>query len=194
MASGGRLFVISSPSGCGKTTVIRELLKRNPEFRGSVSATTRPPRSGEREGADYHFLSETEFDRKIASGEFYEWAVVHGRRYGTLKEQVNASLQKGTRLLLAIDVQGGLRVKEQLPDSVLIFLMPPSMHELENRLRERGTDSAESIRSRLEHAVQEMAVADRYDFRIVNDRLDRTVREIEALIRMKNHKPRGNHV
>ncbi len=177
------MVVLSSPSGGGKTTVIRNLLNRNPDFRGSVSATTRIPRNGEQDGVDYHFMSRGAFKKKIEENAFYEWARVHGNCYGTLKEPVDAVLRKGGILLLALDVQGGLHIKECLPDSVLVFLLPPSMEVLKHRLGQRGTEHPGVIAQRMRYAPAEIAVADRYDYQLINNRLDDTVYEIEQLIR-----------
>lgn len=179
----GRLFVFSSPSGCGKTTVIRNLLERNPDFRYSISATTRPPRREEKNGVHYHFLSVEDFQRKTKSNAFYEWAQVHGNYYGTLKGEVDRGLREGPWLLLDLDVQGGLSIKKQLTDSVLIFLLPPSMKALRQRLAQRGTESPEDVDRRLHAAEKEMLVADRYDFQVVNHYLESTVGELEKWIR-----------
>ena len=175
-------MVLSSPSGGGKTTVIRKLLNRHSELRCSVSATTRSPRNGEQDGVDYHFVSRAVFRKKIQENAFYEWARVHGNCYGTLKEQVDAVLRNGGTLLLALDVQGGLHIKQSIPESVLVFLIPPSMEVLEQRLVQRGTEHPRVIAQRLRDAAAEIKAADRYDYQIINNRLDDTVHEIEQLI------------
>lgn len=178
----GKLYVISSPSGGGKSTVIRMLRKENPELYYSVSATTRPPRTNEKEGTDYYFLNEEEFKRKIASNEFIEWAQVHGYYYGTLKYPIVQCLNAGKKVLLDIDIQGGVQVKKIIPEAILIFLLPPSMKTLETRLRDRGTDSDEIILRRLKIAKDEMKYANRYNFQVINYRLEHTVKEIMAII------------
>lgn len=178
----GRLFVISSPSGGGKSSVIDALRKRHPELAYSVSATTRPPRRGERDGVEYTFLSEEAFEKRIAEGAFLEWAVVHGHRYGTLKEDVYRLLDAGRSVLLDIDVQGGLSIKEADAAAVLIFLLPPSMETLRERLESRGTDSADVVAARLANAAEEMNAADSYDFQVWNRDLDTAVEEVAAII------------
>ena len=183
----GKLYVISSPSGGGKSTVIKMLRKKNPELYYSVSATTRPPRKNEKGGIDYHFLNEEEFHRKIASDEFIEWAEVHGYYYGTLKDPIVQCLNAGKKVLLDIDVQGGIQVKKIIPEAVLIFLLPPSMKTLETRLRDRGTDSDEVISRRLNMAKDEMKYANRYNFQVINYHLEHTVKEIMAIIHNTNN-------
>ena len=174
----GRLIVISGPSGSGKSTLVREVLSRFPErFELSVSATTRAPRAGERDGVDYHFLSLNEFARRREQGEFLECFEVYegGHWYGTLWSQVAPSLQAGKSVVLEIDVQGTLAVLERYPEALTIFVEPGSLDELERRLRRRGTESEQSIERRLAGAKREMAYADRYRYRIVNDDLDAAI-------------------
>jgi len=178
----GRLFVISSPSGGGKSSVIRALRDRNPNLAYSVSATTRPPRPGEKNGTEYHFFPEGEFKRRIAEGAFLEWAVVHGHYYGTLREQVRLLLEEGRDVLLDIDVQGGLAIKESEPEAILVFLLPPSMEALRERLRARGTDSQDVVAARLANAAEEMVSADRYDYQVWNRDLEDAVEEVAAII------------
>jgi len=180
--SKGRLFVISSPSGGGKTTVIKELIKRSSDLYYSVSATTRSPRKGERDGIDYFFLGEETFFQKIEQEAFVEWAKVHGEYYGTLWSQIERCLKEGKRVLLDMDVQGGLNLKKTRSDAVLIFLLPPSMELLEKRLLERGTESHEDLTKRLRTARKEMKIADEYDFQVINDKLEDTVEELRAII------------
>lgn len=155
----------------------------NDHFAYSVSATTRPPRMGEKEGVDYFFWDEETFRRKIQEEAFLECAQVHGYYYGTLKEQIGRYSRNGQWILLDVDVQGGLRLKRTVPGAVLIFLVPPSMKVLENRLRERGTDSEEVIAKRLEIAEEELTMAEQYDFLVFNDSLEETVEELRAIIR-----------
>lgn len=182
MTRQSRLFVISGPSGAGKGTLVAQLRKEHPELGLAVSATTRSPRPGEVDGKDYYFLSEGEFKRRVAAGEFVEWAYVHGHMYGTLVKEVERLLAQGKSLILEIDIQGALNVKKVWPDVVLIFIEPPSLEELERRLRGRGTEDEQSIELRLKNAKHEMTLADDYDVRIVNDTVDRAVRELSDTI------------
>jgi len=186
VASRGRgyLVVISAPSGGGKTTVIRRLLEnREPDFAYSVSATTRLPRPNEQHGRDYYFLSQEEFDGRTRDGRFIEWARVHGNLYGTPKEPIENWMRDGTFVFMDIDVQGGINVKNQYGDrAILIFIKPPSMESLRDRLRERNTDSAEAIKTRLQNAELELQKAKFYDHVVVNYKLDATVAEVRAII------------
>lgn len=159
-----------------------QLRKEHPELGLAVSATTRSPRPGEVDGKDYYFLSEGEFKRRVAAGEFVEWAYVHGHMYGTLVKEVERLLAQGKSLILEIDIQGALNVKKVWPDAVLIFIEPPSLEELERRLRGRGTEDEQSIELRLKNAKHEMTLADDYDVCIVNDTVDRAVRELSDTI------------
>jgi len=171
----GNLFVVSSPSGGGKTTVLGEARKLDPELRYSVSATTRPPRPGEADGEDYFFMSPSEFDARVRSGGFLEWAEVHGHRYGTPAEPVLGWVDAGHRVLLDLDVQGALDVKRLVPRSVLVFLLPPSLAALRERLQRRGTDRPDAVETRLAAAEREISLAERYDYLLFNDRLDDAV-------------------
>lgn len=182
MTRQSRLFVISGPSGAGKGTLVAQLRKEHPELGLAVSATTRSPRPGEVDGKDYYFLSEGEFKRRVAAGEFVEWAYVHGHMYGTLVKEVERLLAQGKSLILEIDIQGALNVKKVWLDAVLIFIEPPSLEELERRLRGRGTEDEQSIELRLKNAKHEMTLADDYDVCIVNDTVDRAVRELSDTI------------
>jgi len=178
-----RLFVISGPSGAGKGTLLAELRKQRPDLGLTVSATTRSPRPGEVDGTSYYFLSDEEFRRRIAAGEFVEWAEVHGHLYGTLVTEVKRLLAKGHSLVLEIDVQGALNVRKVYPDAVLVFIEPPSLQVLEERLRGRGTEDEASIELRLKNARHEMELADQYDVRIVNDTVDRAAQELGSVMR-----------
>jgi guanylate kinase len=182
-AEKGNLFVISSPSGGGKSTVIRGLLKQCPELCYSVSATTRRPRRGERDGVDYFFMTAEEFQSRVRRGDFIEWAEVYGFYYGTLKEQIQACRDENRPVLLDLDVQGGLSVKAGMPEATLVFLLPPSLAVLESRLRKRGTESEEKIQARLAVAGRELELADRYDYQVVNETVSETVRNIYDIIR-----------
>lgn len=183
MGATPRLFVISGPSGAGKGTLLAELRKQRPDLGLTVSATTRSPRPGEVDGTSYYFLSDEEFRRRIAAGEFVEWAEVHGHLYGTLVSEVKRLLAKGHSLVLEIDVQGALNVRKVYPDAVLIFIEPPSLEVLEERLRGRGTEDEASIELRLKNARHEMELADQYDARIVNDTVDRAAQELGSVMR-----------
>jgi guanylate kinase len=181
--SQGLLVVLSAPSGGGKTTLASELIRRFPNARRSISVTTRPPRSTEIPGQDYYFISNQEFDRLIAENALAEWALVHGHRYGTKKSFVQESIARGEVLFLAIDVQGARNIKKAFPQALLIFVSPPDFDILETRLRKRGTETDQEIRTRLENARKEIAQANEFDFQVLNDRLDRASLEIESLIR-----------
>ncbi len=180
----GLLFVISSPSGAGKTSLSKRLLANHPDIMLSVSATTRPPRAGETEGVDYYFLEEAEFKRRAREDYFYEWAKVHGYRYGTPREPVLATLEEGRDVLLDIDWQGAQQLLlERDSDVVSVFILPPSMAELEVRLRKRGLDSEDVIQERLTGAWQEIAHWAEYDYVLVNEDFDRTADDLEGILR-----------
>lgn len=174
--------MISGPSGVGKGTVVRRLLESNPALAFSVSATTRAPRPGEAQGRDYFFVSDDEFDRMSAAGEFLEWAEIYGHRSGTLSAAVEAARSAGRDIVLEVDVQGARAVRERVPDAVLIFLAPPSPLELARRLEARGTESEESLRRRLEAVGEEMRQATWFDHVVVNEGLDQAVSEVASII------------
>jgi guanylate kinase len=177
----GILLVISSPSGAGKTT-LAHLLAEHEKLEFSVSYTTRAPRAGEREGADYKFVTDDEFARMVDRGEFAEWAVVHGHRYGTAVHTVNRALEDGKDYLFDIDYQGGAQIRRQWPEeSVLVFILPPSMAELERRLRRRATDAPEAIDKRLAMATRELEHFSEYDYLVVNDNLETALKELTAI-------------
>lgn len=177
------VVVISGPSGAGKSSFVKALLGRYPrDLVYSVSATTRPRRAHEVEGRDYFFLGRDEFQRRVDAGEFVEHAEVHGELYGTLKSQTEAVLRSGRNVLLDIDVQGGRSVRRIYPDGVYIFVLPPSLTDLEERLRARGTDSEERIKLRLENARREIEIAREYDYAVVNDDLEDATRKVLAII------------
>ncbi len=173
---------MSGPSGAGKSTIVKNLAKLVPRLVVSVSATTRKPRSNEIDGVDYFFLSEQAFREKIEKKEFLEWAKVHGNLYGTLISTVNENLMRGRDVILEIDVQGALQVKEKMPDSVLIFVEPPGFEELAKRLKRRSTEDRRSLEVRLENARYELAARRYYNYRVVNDKLERAVEEIAEII------------
>jgi len=176
-----RLFVIAAPSGAGKTTLVKALVKRNPELRFSVSYTTRKPRETEVHGRDYFFVSELEFLRLRDSGEMLESATVFDNRYGTSRSQVERLLAEGHHVILEIDWQGARQVRESMPESVDIFILPPSAAELERRLRGRRTDSEEVINRRLRDALSDMSHWSEFDFVIINDDLETAIDELEAI-------------
>lgn len=176
------LVVISSPSGAGKTTLAR-MLADSQKLVFSVSYTTRAPRQGERDGVDYKFVTDDEFARMVENQEFAEWATVHGNHYGTAIHTVNRALEDGTDYLFDIDWQGGRQIRKQWPSqSVLVFILPPSMAELERRLRRRATDSPEAIQRRLAIAKRELEHYGDYDYLVVNDNLDRAHHQLNAIV------------
>ncbi|MFA6078432.1 MAG: guanylate kinase [Candidatus Omnitrophota bacterium] len=182
-ADKGKLFIISAPSGCGKTTLCKKLLEDDLGLVHSTSATTRPPRSGEKNGVDYHFLSEKKFEEMAEAGAFLEYEKNFGYSYGTPKKAIEKDLKKGRSILLSIDVKGAMRIKRIYPDdSVLIFILPPSITALKKRLLSRRSDGEDAISTRLNLAKKEMEYKDRYQYRIVNDRLDTAYRKLKNII------------
>lgn len=191
----GLLFILSSPSGAGKTTIARRLLAEDGEIRMSVSCTTRPMRPGEVDGRDYHFVSQPTFDQMVEDGHFLEWAHVFNHSYGTPKAQVKAGLREGQDFLFDIDWQGTQQLYQKLEtDVVRVFLLPPSIEELQRRLTGRGTDSADVIAARMERARAEISHWDGYDYVVVNDDIDACfakVQQILAAERMKRARQTG---
>ncbi|HUT42946.1 MAG TPA: guanylate kinase [Desulfobacterales bacterium] len=178
----GRLFIVSGPSGTGKTTLCSAVLNRFPNMLYSVSYTTRKPRNGEQSGIDYHFIKKKDFKDKIKSGKWAEWAEVHGNYYGTSAQLLDKGLDSGRDIILDIDVQGTIRLLERYPESVTVFIMPPSIGELKSRLELRNTDSNEVISRRLENAKIEMAKKDLYLHVIINDQLPDAIGQLIAVI------------
>lgn len=168
----GSLFIVAAPSGAGKTTLVRKLLEQDAAVQLSISYTTRAPRPGEQNGREYHFVDVAEFSAMRERGDFLEWAEVHGNFYGTSRTWLAAQMQAGRDVLLEIDWQGAQQVRKQFPQAVGIFILPPSLQALEQRLRGRGTDSEEVIARRLSAAVDEMRHVDEFDFAIINKDLD----------------------
>jgi guanylate kinase len=180
--SRGRLFVITGPSGVGKGTLIKELCDRVSGLELSVSATTRPPRNGERPGVDYHFLDEEDFSKRLENGEFMEHASYSGHRYGTLLSEVEPRLDQGVGVVLEIEVQGARQVRERLPEAVLVFVAPPAPEVLRERLEGRGTDTVEQIDRRLEVARRELDAQSEFAHVVVNDEVDRAADELAQLV------------
>jgi guanylate kinase len=178
-----KVFVITGPSGVGKGTLIRELLKRLPDLELSISATTREPREGEVDGRDYHFLSPEEFEERMRREDFLEYATYSGNSYGTLRTEVERRLSAGHSVVLEIEVQGARQVRAAMRESIQVFIAPPDPAVLRERLDARGTDAPEAIDSRLEVAEQEMAAQDEFAYRVVNDDLGRAADELEGIVR-----------
>jgi len=178
-----KVFVITGPSGVGKGTLIGELLERIDGLELSTSATTRPPREGEEDGREYHFLSPDEFDRRAQAGDFLEHATYSGNRYGTLRSEVEHCLEEGVSLVLEIEVQGARQVRAAMPEAVLVFIGPPSPQALRQRLEGRGLDSAEAIAERLRTAEDELAAQQEFKHVVVNDDIATAADELERIVR-----------
>ncbi len=178
----GGPVVLCAPSGTGKTTVSRALLERRDDLLFSVSATTRRPRPGERAGVDYFFVEREKFESMIAAGQFLEWAEVHGELYGTPSANQVAAAEAGKLLLLDIDVQGARQVKRSVPDTVTVFLLPPSFGELLKRLKRRGSEGSSDLRRRLETAKRELEAVDEFRYVVVNDRLEDTIDQVDSIL------------
>ena len=180
----GKLFILSGPSGAGKGTICKEVLAQTSrdDVQLSVSMTTRNPRNGETEGASYYFVSKEEFLRKIEAGGLLEHAEVYGNYYGTPKQPVIEKLAAGIDVILDIDMQGALKVKENYPDGVFIFILPPSMSELRKRLTGRGTETAEAIEMRLGETLKELSYIDKYDYCVVNGKLEEAVNRVKSIL------------
>ena len=180
--SNKKLYIISGSSGVGKGTVLKSLLERHPEFMLSISCTTRSPREGEKDGVNYFFMSREEFTDCVNKDKFLEWAEFAGNCYGTKRKYIQQCLTEGKDVILEIETQGALKVKKQMPEAVLIFIEPPSLETLENRLRGRHTEDETTIRKRLMEVAKELEVAKQYDYQVINDDLAKTVEEIEKII------------
>ena len=195
LARRGLMFILSSPSGAGKTTISRMLLAADDELRLSVSVTTRAPRPGEVEGVHYHFVDDAEFDRMVDEDDFYEWAPVFGHRYGTPKGRIRAGLKEGRDFLFDIDWQGTQQLyQKDSQDVVRVFILPPSIVELERRLRSRATDSDQVIASRMERARAEISHWDAYDYVVINDDMDACFTKVSQILeaeRMKRMRQTG---
>lgn len=178
----GRLIVISAPSGAGKTSIARSILERIDGFRFSVSATTRLKRGTETDGVDYYFLTKEEFLRRVQAGAFAEWEEIYGNYYGTLRSEIDRALAGGERILFDIDVKGGLSIKRLYPEALLIFVEPPSIEILYERLRNRGTENEGTLKQRMERVPMELAMGAGFDHRVVNDVLERAIAEVEGIV------------
>ena len=174
--------VLSAPSGAGKTTIARALVKEIEDVVFSVSATTRPARDHEVDGVDYHFVSEAEFRAMIEADELVEWAEVHGHLYGTSREAIQAALEGGRFLILDVDVQGAMQMRDRVPDAVLVFVLPPSADALVERLTERGTEGEDNVTQRINNARGELEQASRFDYIVVNENLNHAINEVRSIV------------
>lgn len=177
----GNLYVVAAASGTGKSSLVKAWREADPQLELSVSHTTRAPRGQEVNGREYHFVSHEEFERMIAAGAFVEWAQVHGNRYGTSRQEIENRIAAGADIVLEIDFQGALQIKDKFPGAVLIFILPPSWPELRERLQRRNEDSEETIALRMQNAAAEVAQVDRFDFVIINDLFERALSDLKAI-------------
>ncbi|RYF07132.1 MAG: guanylate kinase [Comamonadaceae bacterium] len=178
----GNLFVVAAPSGAGKSSLVKALLELDSHVQPSVSHTTRPPRGQEKHGREYFFASDQEFDAMVAGNGFVEWAHVHGRRYGTSRKAIEERVAEGADVILEIDFQGAIQIKEAFANAVLIFILPPSWEELRSRLERRGEDAPDVIEMRLTNAAQEMAQAYKFDFVIINELFERALFDLKTVV------------
>ncbi|MBW2122644.1 MAG: guanylate kinase [Deltaproteobacteria bacterium] len=180
--TGGRLYVVSAPSGTGKTTLLKRVMRELPGMEFSVSYTTRPPRPGEKEGIDYHFVSPEEFRRMIEAGAFAEWTELHGNYYGTSRDLIEAFVARDADVILDVDTHGARQIRRMFPEGVFIFILPPGIGDLRERLLRRGSESQEMIDLRLRNASKEMERLDDYDYVVVNEEIGEAVEKIKAII------------
>ena len=178
----GNLIVVAAPSGAGKSSLVKALLELDSHVHLSVSHTTRAPRGQEKHGRDYYFASQSEFDAMVQSNAFVEWAHVHGNRYGTSKKAIEERIAQGTDVILEIDFQGALQIREAFANAVLVFILPPSWEELRSRLERRGEDTPEVIEVRLKNAAEEMAQVSKFDFVIINELFERALFDLKAVV------------
>ncbi|MDZ7865757.1 guanylate kinase [Acidovorax sp.] len=178
----GNLIVVAAPSGAGKSSLVKALLELDSHVHLSISHTTRPPRGQEKHGRDYYFASQSEFDAMVEGNAFVEWAHVHGNRYGTSKKAIEERIAQGSDVILEIDFQGALQIKEAFANALLVFILPPSWEELRSRLERRGEDSPEVIEVRLKNAATEMAQVSKFDFVIINELFERALFDLKAVV------------
>ncbi|KQP23116.1 guanylate kinase [Pseudorhodoferax sp. Leaf267] len=178
----GNLIVVAAPSGAGKSSLVKALLELDSRIQPSVSHTTRAPRGQEKHGREYFFVPDSDFDAMVAADGFVEWALVHGRRYGTSKKAIEERIAQGADVILEIDFQGAMQIKKAFANAVLIFILPPSWEELRSRLERRGEDTQDVIELRLKNAAVEMAQAEKFDFVIINELFDRAVFDLKAIV------------
>lgn len=178
----GNLFVVAAPSGSGKSSLVKALMEVDAGVQPSISHTTRAPRGQEKHGREYYFIDNAEFDTKIAAGDFLEWAHVHGKRYGTSRQAIEARIAAGGDVVLEIDWQGALQIQRQFPDAVLVFVLPPSWEELRARLQRRGEDTPEVIELRLVNAQQELAQVKQFDYVIINEIFERALFDLKTIV------------
>ena len=194
MKNKGLLIVFSGPSGSGKGTILHDVLEQNPSVMLSVSATTRSPREGEQEGVNYFFLSKNQFEQLIADGGMLEHACYCGNYYGTPRKPVEEALKNGKDVILEIEVQGALQIKQKFPECITVFILPPSMEVLESRLRRRQTEDEETIQKRLAKAKEELTFAKQYDYVVVNGELKTAVDDMQAILRAEHCRAARNEV
>ena len=194
MKNKGLLLVVSAPSGCGKGTILGEILKDD-SFYYSISATTRAPREGEQDGVNYHFITKEEFEQRIAQGGMLEYAQYCGNYYGTPKKEVEQMRDAGRDVILEIEVEGAMKVRALCPDAVFLFIAPPSVEELRRRLNKRGTEAAEVIEERVSQASRELSYANRYDYIIVNGELEKAIQDFRTVVRAEKRRTKnGNKI
>lgn len=190
----GMIIIVSAPSGAGKTSICDAIIKDDKNIVYSISTTTRNPRSGEKNGKEYFFVDEKKFKQDIKAGKFIEWAQVHGNYYGTGKAVLHKALSKGKDVLLDIDVQGALSIKKKYKDSLMLFIMTPTLKELKKRLIQRNKDSKETINTRIENAKKEIKYAVKYDYLILNDRLPESIKNVKAVIKAERLSIKRNKI
>lgn len=178
----GNLYVVAAPSGAGKSSLVKALLSQDPRLQVSVSHTTRSPRGQEQNGREYYFVSPAAFDAMISADAFVEWAHVHSHRYGTSRQEIESRIRAGTDIVLEIDYQGALQIKSLFPNAVIIFILPPSLDELRNRLIKRGEDAEAVISLRMQNAEVEIAQAPKFDFVIINDMFERALADLQMVV------------
>ena len=184
----GNLFVIAAPSGAGKSSLVKALMAADTQLRHSISHTTRPPRGQEQDGREYHFVDAQAFDGMVQRNEFFEWAHVHGNRYGTSRKAIEQEMTEGRDVILEIDYQGAFNIKRLFSHAVLVFVLPPSLAELRTRIENRGEDPPERIELRLRNASEEIAQAPKFDFVIINDLFERALKDLQTVVQVQRLK------